>query len=100
VDTCSRTAYVDGDDFVVELAGDIDYQVGRLLFAELNHYVEAAGRRRVVVDVRAVPFIDSSGLRALLHANAICECFVVRGAQPQLLRVTSLIAPGVLAVEP
>jgi anti-anti-sigma factor len=100
VTTCSKPAYIDGDDFVVEIVGDIDYQVGRALYEELRAVLGLVGARRFVVDMRAVPFIDSSGVRALLQVNAQCPSLVVRGLRPQLQRVISLIAPGLMAYEP
>jgi anti-anti-sigma factor len=97
--TRDRNAYVDGNDFVVELEGDIDYQVGRVLFDELCELIEHAGGRRLVVDMAGVPFLDSSGIRALLRANTLSDAFALRGLRPQIERVIDIVAPGVLVIE-
>jgi anti-anti-sigma regulatory factor len=51
VDAWNPNAYVEGDDLVVDLRGDIDYQVGRYLHDELHGLAETAGRRRFVIDL-------------------------------------------------
>jgi stage II sporulation protein AA (anti-sigma F factor antagonist) len=91
---CNTHAYLDGADFVVELRGDIDYQVGRELYDELFSLLESAGGRRFVIDLAAVPFLDSSGLRALLRANSGSPSVALRGVRPHLFRVIDLVAPG------
>jgi anti-anti-sigma factor len=97
--TPDRNAYVEGNDFIVELEGDIDYQVGRTLFEELCELLEHAGTRRFVLDMSGVPFLDSSGIRALLRANSLSEAFALRGLRPQIERVINIVAPGVLTIE-
>jgi stage II sporulation protein AA (anti-sigma F factor antagonist) len=87
-------ARVEGDDLVVELVGDIDYQVGRALYDDLYALLESAGHRRFVIDLARVPFLDSSGLRALLRANAGDRTVALRGVGPALFRVIDLVAPG------
>jgi anti-sigma B factor antagonist len=97
--TRDRHAHVEGNDFVVEIEGDIDYQVGPVLFDELLELLEDAGSRRLVLDMAGVPFLDSSGIRALLRINALSEAFALRGLRPQIERVINIVAPGVLAIE-
>jgi anti-sigma B factor antagonist len=57
---------------VLVLSGDLDLTAAsRLLDAVRQSCAEDAGE--VVIDVSAVQFLDSSGLRAMLDAATVCE---------------------------
>ena len=53
----------------VELAGELDIATAPKLDEEIGR-LEAAGHALVVLDLRGLEFMDSSGLRALLAADA------------------------------
>jgi anti-sigma B factor antagonist len=74
----------------VRPVGALDVATAPTLDAEIAH-LRDAGFRRIVVDLRKLDFMDSSGLRALLtlHARASSDGFelgVVRG-NPSVHRV-------------
>jgi len=60
----SSSVHTNGAEVVVTVSGELDAASGPALTALM---AEAAsfGRRRVVVDVSAVTFLDAAGLRAL-----------------------------------
>jgi anti-sigma B factor antagonist len=58
----------DGDLCTVELAGELDLSNAERFRGRLDA-VRASGVARVVVDLRRLEFIDSSGLRILLRAD-------------------------------
>ena len=69
-----------GDAIVVAAAGEIDLAT----IEDLQSIVDAAaaGAERVVLDLRAVTFIDSAGLRLVLRSSRAIGAFsVVRGPQ-------------------
>lgn len=57
---------VNGGEEVVRVSGEIDMHTGPVLRAALLAALELS--RRVVIDLRAVSFVDSSGVRAILEA--------------------------------
>lgn len=80
---------------VIRLAGELDLVVAELVAQRLEHAVTTA--HLVVLDLRGLSFIDSSGLSALTRAGAHardsgCRLVLVRGSVQvdQLLRVTGL----------
>jgi anti-anti-sigma factor len=58
-----------GDRAVVVVAGELDMSGSPLLEAEVRR-AEATDARRIVIDLSAVTFMDSSGLKSLLQAHA------------------------------
>ena len=59
----------DGDAHVVELSGELDLAGADLLEGELLR-VEASDAQQIVVDLRELEFIDSTGLRLVYMAHA------------------------------
>jgi anti-sigma B factor antagonist len=59
----------DGDLGTIRAVGELDLDSVPTLAAEIAQ-VRQAGCRRVVVDLREVSFLDSSGLRLLLDCSA------------------------------
>ncbi len=73
------------------LGGEIDMRSAPLLAQELRQH--CAGRTHVVLDVRDVSFIDSSGLRVLLELNQHVETVTLvdpGGAVSRRLEVAAL----------
>ena len=62
-----------GDATVVIPTGELDLATAPALEAALNRAFESAGSGRVVLDLRELEFIDSSGLRTLLTARRQAE---------------------------
>jgi anti-anti-sigma factor len=80
VDGFHAGAIIDGDWAVLVLEGELDYgfqQRARDALARIEH------TRTLVVDLRAVTFVDSSGVHLLFEARAHCRrLVVVRGPAP------------------
>jgi anti-sigma B factor antagonist len=78
---------------VVALSGELDLAVEPELTATLEDVV-AAGESIVVLDLRGLTFIDSTGIRALIEAQrrcatAHCPLYLVSGP-PEVRRVLTL----------
>jgi anti-anti-sigma factor len=80
----------------VELAGELDIATAAQLDDEMQR-LEAEGRQLVVLDLRPLEFMDSSGLRALLSADSRARelgrrLVIVRGDDrvQRVLRITRL----------
>ncbi|MDG4825797.1 STAS domain-containing protein [Asanoa sp. WMMD1127] len=83
---------------VIHLTGDVDLDSHLDVEAAIVSAIEA-GADPVVVDLSEVPFLDSSGVRALIHARNVAldrqARLTVRDPQPivaQVLRLTQ-VAP-------
>lgn len=53
---------------VVAIVGDLDCYTAPLLAARLEDLVENQGNLNVVLDLREMTFVDSTGLSAIIHA--------------------------------
>jgi anti-anti-sigma factor len=62
-----------GDTHVLVLCGELDMASARAVEAELTSIEAAAPLARLVIDLRGVTFIDSSGLRLVLEASRRAE---------------------------
>jgi anti-anti-sigma factor len=78
-----------GTACVVVVSGEVDVATGPELRTALSTALD--GARRVIVDISAVGFMDSTGLNAVVRArqkaNGCGAELVVRGAAPQLVRL-------------
>jgi anti-sigma B factor antagonist len=75
----------DGERVVVRLGGELDLAVSPRIAATVDELV-GAGCARIVVDLRGVSFLDSSGVHALVSARRAaghhgCALSLVRGAR-------------------
>jgi anti-sigma B factor antagonist len=84
------------DGVLVALSGELDLASAQKLEDELKH-VEGAGPEVIVLDLQALSFMDSSGLRALLAADSRARerggrLVLVRGDErvQRVLRITRL----------
>jgi len=59
----------DGDEHIVRLAGELDLAHAADLEGELLR-VEGTDAKRIVVDLSGLTFIDSTGVRIMLQAQA------------------------------
>jgi anti-anti-sigma factor len=59
---------VDSDQALLRLEGELDPHTAPLLKREIDRLV-AEGAKRVVLDMSALQFIDSSGLRVVISAH-------------------------------
>ena len=59
----------DGGPRVVRLGGDLDLATADAARDTIKQAVDATTSDRVEVDLSAVPFLDSSGIRALIQAR-------------------------------
>lgn len=82
----------------VTVAGELDVETSGRLEALLDDMVSAGGVELIVLDLRGVPFADSSGLRVLVRTgNRLEEIggrIVIEGMSPaieRLLQITGLI---------
>jgi anti-anti-sigma factor len=72
----------DGDRVVIALAGELDmHSSGRV--ADELHSAEATDADRIVLDLSRLEFMDSSGLRVIVHADARSRC---NGDRLELIR--------------
>lgn len=51
---------------VVRLSGDLDHSVASRIRGELDRLIEETGTRRLVLDLRDLDFMDSSGVGLLI----------------------------------
>jgi anti-anti-sigma factor len=58
----------DGDTHVIALTGELDLAGADLLEGELQR-VEASDARRIILDLRELEFIDSTGVRLVYMAD-------------------------------
>jgi anti-anti-sigma factor len=76
---------------VVALQGELDLAAVEALREAIGAVADTAG---VILDLERVTFVDSSGLRELLAAEAACQesgiGLVIAAAPPQLLRLLDL----------
>ena len=66
MDVTIAVSYPDAETAVVAVAGEVDTATSPELRSSLRELTERAGPRRLVVDLEAVEFIDSSGLGVLI----------------------------------
>jgi anti-sigma B factor antagonist len=84
-----------GDSVTLDVSGEVDMSNAAELEAALDDAVEAAGPR-LVVDLRGLEFIDSTGLRSLVrfHQRNQTETEIVyrnaRGQVAEVLEITGL----------
>lgn len=83
--------------FEVTVSGDVDSATAAVLDAELDALI-AADARLVVLDLSAVTFLDSSGLRSIVRAGAALAerdgrltCAGLSGAATKVLEITGLL---------
>ena len=78
-----------GDTVVVVPEGEIDLATVDTVQAELD--MAAGESARVVLDLRAVTFIDSAGIRLVLEAMRALREFAVVPGGPEVSRVFRLV---------
>lgn len=80
---------------VVGVSGDVDMLTAGRLRESLAEAVRTAGAGPVIVDLSQVPFLDSSGIRALLDgyntAMVAGGTLTVRGAHGTVARVLEVV---------
>ncbi len=74
VDGFHAGAIIDGDWAVLVLEGELDYRVQQRAHDALERIEHT---RTLVVDLRAVTFMDSSGVHLLIEARGHCRRLVV-----------------------
>ncbi len=101
--TLTVSSAVENGTFRIALAGELDLAGARQLEEPLAA-AEREGSARLVIDLERLAFIDSTGLRLLLQADARarergCE-LVLRPGEPSVQRVFEVTgALGVLRFE-
>jgi anti-anti-sigma factor len=95
---------------IVDVSGDVDMLTAQRLREGLTEAVRAAGADPVIVDLSRVPFLDSSGIQALLdgyHTAMVAGgTLTVRGTHGTVTRVLQIVGldqifgVGVLDAEP
>ena len=79
------TTLTSAGDALISLTGELDLSATAPLEEEVERLAEEEGVRRVVLDLRELEFMDSTGLRMVALAerrlrSAECELVLVRGA--------------------
>ena len=73
---------------VVQVTGEVDLATHEELSERLR---EAAGAKKpVIVDLSGCPFIDSSGIRALLLGEREADRLAIAGAGAQVVRILEM----------
>jgi len=75
----------ESDGAVVRVVGELDLASVTFVRNELERAL-ATGRERIVVDLRALEFVDSTGIHALMQAHERCRA--------DRRSLTVLLAPG------
>jgi anti-anti-sigma factor len=70
----------------LDLGGELDISTAERVQQAVARLCEAQGPRELIVDLRRLTFVDSSGLAAMVYANRLCErhgcrLSVIRGSQ-------------------
>lgn len=93
------TSRREGDDLVISLDGDLELATIAPVAAELQR-AESSDWRRLVVDLRELSFLDSTGINLLTTAHARCcgagRSFSVMSSDGPVKRVLEVC--GVLAI--
>lgn len=63
---------VEGKRHTVELTGELDVASAQVLEEALTEAC-ASGARELVLDLGGVEFMDSMGLKTILHGKSLCE---------------------------
>jgi anti-sigma B factor antagonist len=90
---------------VLRPVGELDIATAPAVDRELER-LRAAGYTELVLDLRAVPFMDSSGLRVVLRWNELaaqddCAFAVIRGPEPvQRVFQATRVADALTFAEP
>lgn len=89
---CRVQAYLEEGCSTLELAGELDMSSAPVLEQAAREIVVGGGVDELVLDLRELDFMDSSGIRALLVIKALCdehgcEFSVLSGHRPQLQRL-------------
>ncbi len=83
----------DGERCRLVLHGELDLATAPVLDAELRD-VQAGGVKQLMLDLRDLQFMDSSGLRVLVREHQTASlnghAFSLRGATPQVHRLFEL----------
>ncbi len=75
----------------VPVTGDLDLATGPALDARLTRAISRHPDDGLLLDLRAVPFMDCAGMHPLLRArNRLAHLFCLRGLQPRVTRLLSL----------
>jgi anti-sigma B factor antagonist len=62
----------EGDRHTIVLSGELDVASAQMLEAAIGEACEA-GAKELVLDMGAIEFMDSTGVRAILRGKAACE---------------------------
>lgn len=89
---------VNGQHAELALAGEVDVSTESLLRDALVGLVEN-GAKDVVVDLAAVTFLDSSGLRSLIEAIRLGAKLTLRHLQPAVRLVFDIVTIPSLTIE-
>lgn len=83
-----------GGALLVRLSGDLDHSAATRLRGELDALIERSGAKRLVLDVRDVPFMDSSGIGLVIgRYKAMARrggSVAVVGANPRVDKIFDL----------
>ena len=88
-------SHVDGTDLVIVLTGELDPHTAPLLEHEITDgLADAVSPERVILDVAALGFMDSSGLRVIIRAHQELEArgaaLVLRSPSDTVLRLLEI----------
>ncbi|MEO8693669.1 MAG: STAS domain-containing protein [Acidimicrobiales bacterium] len=90
----------DAGECVLHVAGEVDLSNAPQLRRAIES-MRVANPARLVLDVRELTFMDSSGLAVLLQAAAKLDALVLRHAQSSIIRLIETTGvTSVLSVEP
>lgn len=88
---CCRLVQDTTEAVVLAVAGEIDLASAEEVDAALDPFIDAD--RPVLLDMRAVTFIDCCGLRSLQRARARNRQFALLAPSQPVLRLLELVGP-------
>jgi anti-sigma B factor antagonist len=81
--------------FVITLRGEVDYTTAQQFREEVSHLLGGGDMKVLVVDLKEVSFLDSTGVGTLVVASRICADFgvrmLLRDVNPFIARLFSVL---------
>jgi stage II sporulation protein AA (anti-sigma F factor antagonist) len=88
------TKKFDRQTLFIRLNGELDMQTAEALRQAIDSEIERRGIRKIILNLKDVAFIDSSGLGVILgrykKLDALGGSFIITNSQPQVFKIMEL----------